>query len=248
MNITPDSFLASSRVDDGNISDRAEQMLSRGAVILDIGAVSTRPGATEVGLEEEWSRLESCLKALKNHFGADLPRISIDTVRAEIVRRCCGLWGSVIVNDISAGEDDPDMLPLVSELGLRYVAMHKRGTPQTMDNLCDYSACATPEFPSGVVPAIVSYFREFALRAEAAGVHDWILDPGLGFAKTPDQCWEILENLEEFKVFGRPLLIGASDKRFTKTLHGKSISSRIGEDRVWELALAADVDYLRVHM
>jgi dihydropteroate synthase len=135
-------------------------------------------------------------------------RISIDTFRAEIVRRAYEVIGEFIVNDISAGEDDADMLPTVGRLGLEYIAMHKRGAPGTMDSLCDY--------PDGVVSELIRYFADFERRAAAAGVERWILDPGLGFAKTPDQNWEILRLLPELQRFGRPILIGAADKRFTR--------------------------------
>ena len=135
-------------------------------------------------------------------------RISVDTTRAEIVRRVYNTIGPFIVNDISAGEDDPGMLPLVAELGLSYIAMHKRGTPSDMDSFCSYGG--------DVVQELLEYFSEFSRKAASMGISDWILDPGLGFAKTPAQCWEILERLSEFKVFGRPVLIGAADKRFTR--------------------------------
>lgn len=206
VNLTPDSFFESSRTPVSDVVPRVRRMIESGVSIVDLGAVSTRPGAAEVGLEEEWSRLEPALSALSTM--RDRPELSIDTERSEIIRRAVGIVGPVIVNDISAGESDSGMLPLAGRLGLRFIAMHKRGGPQTMDGLCDY--------PSGVIPALLDYFREFGRRASEAGVQDWILDPGLGFAKTPGQCWEILYRLEELSVLGRPLLIGAADKRFTE--------------------------------
>ncbi|MBQ5639915.1 MAG: dihydropteroate synthase, partial [Bacteroidales bacterium] len=137
-----------------------------------------------------------------------------------------GMW---IVNDISAGQDDPQMLEAVATLGLGYVAMHKRGNPQTMDALTGYH--------SGVVKELISYFEEFAQRAEASGLKDWIIDPGLGFAKTEQQNWEILEKLSELQSLGRPILIGAADKRFT----------RGNNARAHELAILGGADILRVH-
>lgn len=249
INLTPDSFYAPSRVassDVGAFLARVQSFAAAGASIIDLGAVSTRPGAVLPSLEEEWERLEPALEALAelrsqggasaetktwekppqrlhpdrsassassgNETAASVPaaplRISIDTFRAEIVRRAYGVIGDFIVNDISAGEDDTDMLPTVGRLGLEYVAMHKRGAPGTMDSLCDY--------PDGVVPELIRYFADFERRATAAGVDRWILDPGLGFAKTPDQNWEILRSLPELQRFGRPILIGAADKRFTR--------------------------------
>lgn len=215
VNLTPDSFYAPSRVWDAEepaalALERIRSLVASGASIIDLGAVSTRPGAAPVGLEEEWRRLRPVLRALREYsVGGCLPfRVSIDTTRAEIVRRATELVDGLIINDISAGEDDPEMLPAAASLGLTYVAMHKRGTPETMDSLCDY--------PDGVMPELLRYFRDFAERAAALGLQDWILDPGLGFAKTPAQCWEILERLPELAVFGRPILIGAGDKRFTR--------------------------------
>lgn len=223
LNLTPDSFIESSRVVAADVPARIRSMQDSGASIIDLGAVSTRPGAATVSLEEEWQRLEPALRAVAPM--PSRPQISIDTTRLEIVLRAYAVLGEFIVNDISSGEDDPAMLRAAGRLHLPYVAMHKRGCPITMDGLSDY--------PEGVVPALVNYFRDFEKRASAAGISDWILDPGLGFAKTPEQCWEILYRLEELAALGHPVLIGASDKRFTRgntalahavaILHGASI-------------------------
>ena len=211
VNLTPDSFYAPSRVAPGDAAaflDRARSFVAAGASILDLGAVSTRPGAVLPSVEEEWARLAPALAALRSQRTD--ARISIDTFRAEIVRRAYEVIGDFIVNDISAGEDDPEMLPTVGRLGLEYVAMHKRGAPGTMDSLCDY--------PDGVMAELIRYFADFERRAAASGVERWILDPGLGFAKTVEQNWEILRRLPELQRFGRPILIGAADKRFTREI------------------------------
>ena len=348
INLTPDSFYEPSRVKHDGFMDRVRAFADAGAAYIDIGAVSTRPGAAFVSLEEEWARLKPALEAIAGGGGfaagglaaagscfaggdaagslvaeggaadgscvagglaaggscfaggdaagslvaggvaadgsslagglaagggsaaaggscvagglaagggcfaggslvagegvadgslvadggaADgsclaggsaagggsaaaggaLPlRISIDTTRSEIVRRAYEIIGPFVVNDISAGEDDPFMLPLAARLGLSYIAMHKRGDPQTMGSMCYY--------PDGVMAELTRYFRRFAVKAAALGLEDWILDPGLGFAKTAGQCWEILERLEELKCFGRPILVGAADKRFTRAV------------------------------
>ena len=236
INLTPDSFYAPSRVassDVGAFLARVQSFAAAGASIIDLGAVSTRPGAVLPSLEEEWQRLEPALEALRD-WGGMLQfqlRISIDTFRAEIVRRAYGVVGDFIVNDISAGEDDADMLPTVGRLGLEYVAMHKRGAPGTMDSLCDY--------PDGVVSELIRYFADFERRAAAAGVDRWILDPGLGFAKTPDQNWEILRRLPELQRFGRPILIGAADKRFTREVPPDLAERYSGELAVCGFAPAA---------
>ena len=225
VNLTPGSFWAPSRVSADKALGRIEELCSQGADIIDIGAVSTRPGAADVDVETEWSRLEPVLKALR---GTHIP-ISIDTTSSEIVSRAYSVIGPFIVNDISAGEDDPAMLPLVGRMKLSYVAMHKRGNPRTMDSRCDYEG--------GVVASLLSYFDAFALKAAEYGIEDWILDPGLGFAKTIEQNWEILRGLSEFKRFQRPILIGAADKRFTKG----------DTPKAHRLAASNGADILRVH-
>ena len=198
--------------------------MAQGADLVDLGAVSTRPGAADVDLETEWARLEPVVRA----WDPAVP-LSVDTTRAGIVQRVYDCAGPFLVNDISAGEDDPQMLQTVGRLGLPYVAMHKRGNPRTMDALSAY--------PEGILPALVAYFQAFALRAEEAGIADWILDPGLGFAKTAEQNWEILERLGELQVLGRPILIGAADKRFTGG----------DTERAHRLALRGGAAILRVH-
>ena len=234
INLTPDSFWASSRVSAPDALPRMSGMAADGAAIIDLGAVSPRPGAADVGVEEEWSRLEPVLRSLasdsvRSEYGLQATEFSIDTTSAEIVRRAYDLIGSFIVNDISAGEDDPAMLSTVSELKLSYIAMHKRGNPRTMDSRCEY--------PEGVVAALDSYFQAFTAKAEELGIEDWILDPGLGFAKTPEQNWVLIGHLESFRHFAKPILIGAADKRFTQG----------DTEKAHRLAVAHGADILRVH-
>lgn len=226
LNLTPDSFWAPSRSCAEEAPARIAEMLAKGASIIDIGAVSTRPGAADVGVEEEWERLRPVLCTLASSGPAC--RISIDTVSAEIVRRTYDTIGDFIVNDISAGEDDPEMLQTVGHLGLEYVAMHKRGNPRTMDSLAGYG---------DVVEDLCDYFADFGRKAEEAGIENWILDPGLGFAKTKEQNFEIIERLAEFKKIGRPILIGAADKRFTEG----------NTSKYHRMALRNGADILRVH-
>ena len=231
INLTPDSFYAPSRVDgETALRERIDDLLSRGCGILDLGAVSTRPGASYVPVEEEWRRLKPAL-----HTAAAAAKVSVDTTSSVIVRRVYEEIGPFIVNDISAGEDDPAMLPLVAELGLPYIAMHKRGNPRSMDALTDY--------PQGVTAAVKEYFRQFAGKAERLGISEWILDPGFGFAKTSEQNWQLLRDLPIFREFGRPILVGVADKRFTKDpLFGggdPSLAER--------LAVEGGADILRIH-
>ena len=216
LNLTPDSFWEPSRY--------ALDVLESGADIVDMGAVSTRPGAPEVSLEEEWRRLEPVLKMLDG----SVP-VSIDTTRSEIVRRAFDLIGPFTVNDVSAGLSDPSILPLAGRLSLPFVAMHSRGTPSTMDSLTLYKG--------GFLKSILAYFRDFSIRAECAGVSEWILDPGFGFAKTASQNRYLVDHLEVFGEFGRPVLAGLSNKRFT--------SGRTEEYHLRALRHGASI--LRVH-
>lgn len=237
VNLTPDSFRAETRaMSPAAVRRRVKALLDRGCSIIDFGAVSTRPGAADVPVEEEWARLEPALCLCRD--GGIAP-ISIDTTSAEIVRRTYGRIGRFIVNDISAGEDDPEMLPTVAELGLPYIAMHKRGNPRSMDALTEY--------PQGVVQAVNDYFEQFAEKAEKLGIKEWILDPGFGFAKTAEQNWELLENLPAFRHFGRPILVGVADKRFTRTPNPFAPGQTTGSQYAERLAEERGADILRIH-
>jgi len=228
LNLTPDSYFAPSR---HNMSQ-----LSSGADIIDIGAMSTRPGAADVSEEEEWARLEPVLSAL----GDDV-ELSIDTFRSGIVRKAFDVLGRrFIVNDISAGEDDAAMLDTVAELGLSYVAMHKKGDPRTMQSLCQYE--------EGITEAVLSYFEEFELRASRAGVRDWVLDPGFGFAKTVEQNYQLMEDLEKFGRFGREILVGVSRKSMIYRPLGITPEDALPPTQALHMAaLERGVDILRVH-
>ena len=227
LNLNGDSFYAPSRY---NVS-----VLDAGPDIVDIGAVSTRPGAGEVSESDEWSRLKPVLRTL-----APDVTVSIDTTRAGIVERACDLLGRpVIVNDISAGEDDPAMLSTVGQLGLRYIAMHKRGTPATMQSLCDYA---------DVTAEVLEYFRVFARKAEDNGISDWILDPGFGFAKTAEQNYQLLEALGAFSELGRPVLVGISRKSFIYKPLGLGPEDVLTATQTLHMAaLERGADILRVH-
>lgn len=244
VNLTDDSFFSGSRCSgvDAALS-RIDTMLSEGADIIDLGACSTRPGSMPVGEDEEWVRLEPVLKALKTSF-PDI-RLSIDTYWASVVRKTCGLIGDFIVNDISAGEDDPFMLPTVGELGLTYIAMHKRGNPATMSQMTEYE---------DVAHDIKAYFDEFSNRAECNGIKDWILDPGIGFSKTIDQNYELLKSLEVFKSVraaeGRSprILVGVSRKSLIYKYLNISPDESLPATQVLNFAaLQNGADILRVH-
>jgi len=244
VNLTDDSFFPESRMlsEDGSVDisrllDRAGTMLSEGADILDIGACSTRPGSVPVGADEEWRRLRPALLALREAFPD--ARFSVDTYWASVVERVYGAIGPFLVNDISAGTLDPRMLPTAGRLGLPYVAMHMRGTPENMLSLTDYD---------DVVADVKAFFRAFALRASEAGITDWILDPGFGFAKTTSQNWELLLRLHELQDLGRPILVGLSRKSMIYKKFGLTPETALAPTQAaHRIAIREGAAILRVH-
>lgn len=251
LNLTGDSYYAPSRyldaegaVDIQRFVSRAKEMLSEGADILDIGACSSRPGAKPIGAQEEWQRLAPALEALL----AACPdaRFSVDTTWADVVEKVYASFGPFLVNDISAGEDDPEMLPTVGRLGLPYIAMHKRGSSETMQSMTDYPAAEGPLSP--VTAAVLDYFRAFAGKAEAAGIRDWILDPGFGFAKTLEQNYDLLRELPALQELGRPVLVGVSRKSMITKALGLTPEEALPATQVLHLAaLERGATLLRVH-
>ena len=245
VNITDDSYFSASRClgSDGRpdmdaVISRIGRLIGEGADIIDIGACSTRPGSDPVGEDEEWKRLCPVIREMKVSFPDTT--LSVDTYWASVVRKVHDLWGRFIVNDISAGEDDPEMLNTVGSLGLPYAAMHKRGTPKTMQSLCDYGGDVTGE--------VLRYFAEFAEKAENAGVRDWILDPGFGFAKTVEQNYELLSGLDRFTAFGRKILVGISRKSMIYRKFGITPEESLPQTQVLHFAaLQKGADILRVH-
>ncbi len=241
VNLTPDSFYAGSRTAGADAVARIREMWAQGADVVDLGACSTRPGSPQPSLEEEWARLEPVLQAITGvcPLGSSVPVISIDTYRAEIVRRAYEVIGPFMVNDISAGALDPQMLTTVGRLGLPYVAMHMRGTPETMQQLTDYG---------DIVADVKAYFRDFALRAEDAGIRDWILDPGFGFAKTLEQNYELLRRLAELAELHRPVLVGLSRKSMIYKLLDITPEEALPATQVLHFAaLERGATWLRVH-
>lgn len=242
VNLTDDSFFADSRCSDVRSAlERIGNMLEDGADIIDLGACSTRPGSVPVGAEEEWKRLEPVLNELRILFPRC--RVSVDTWWSEVVIRTYDLIGDFVVNDISAGEDDPCMLEVVGRLGLEYIAMHKRGTPLTMQSMTGYE---------DVAEEVKSYFEDFAVRASGDGVRNWILDPGFGFAKTLEQNWELFSKLDTFKTsyngYSPRMLVGVSRKSMVcRPLGIAPEESLVPLQAVHMAALIKGADILRVH-
>jgi dihydropteroate synthase len=240
VNLTDDSYFSSSRCSSVESAlSLIGRLVDEGASMIDIGACSTRPGSMPVGEDVEWARLAPVLKAAKDEY-PEL-RVSVDTIWASVVQKAYDLIGDFVVNDISAGEDDPRMLPLVGRLGLEYVAMHKRGNPATMQNLTDYS---------NVTREVVDYFKDFSFRAQSFGISDWIIDPGFGFAKTVGQNYELLRSLDTFgdAFSGRKLLVGVSRKSMIYKPLGITPEEALPATQVIHLkALEGGADILRVH-
>ena len=228
VNVNDDSFFAESRAAGAEaFMARVNSLKERGIRLIDIGAVSSRPGAEYVGEAEEWRRLEPVLQIWAREF-SDL-ELSIDTFRSRIVKRAYDLVGRFLVNDISAGAEDLNMLGTVSFLGLPYVAMHRRGDFSSMHNDWHYD---------DVVEEVLDYFRVFAAQADALDI-DWILDPGIGFSKSSEESLTLLQNLARFRdEFHRPILVGVADKRITKV---------VPQDELHRLAVQGGATILRVH-
>ena len=248
LNLTPDSFFAASRSAAGEVVSRTARLFEEGADVVDLGACSTRPGSPQPSLEEEWARLEPALEAILPSCGGAqalseaLSAISIDTYRSEIVRRAYDVIGPFMVNDISGGQMDPQMLETVGSLGLPYIAMHMRGTPETMQQLTDY--------PEGIVAAVKAYFLAFADKARAAGIREWMLDPGFGFSKTLEQNYALLDGLGELKEAfpEQPVLVGLSRKSMVYKALGITPEEAMPATQVVQFAaLERGARWLRVH-
>lgn len=244
INLSNDSFYTESRcITDEQFTKRFEQMLNEGADIIDLGACSTRPGLKSISAEEEWELLKPALKRVLRDYPSS--EISIDTFRAEIVERSYDFVGDFMVNDISAGEDDKDMLETVARLELPYIAMHKKGTPENMQTLCQYN---------NVVEEIRDYFLDFLPKAEEAGIKKIVIDPGFGFAKNIDQNYEILTGLNKLKITSKnngdfyPILVGISRKSMVYRFLDISPEDALTATTAIHLqALINGADILRVH-
>ena len=205
LNVTPDSFFAGSRMPDAtHVERRVKEAAAEGASIIDVGGYSSRPGADEVPADEEWRRVELGIGAVRRLAPGVL--ISVDTFRSEVAARAIEKFGPLIINDISAGELDPQMPATAARCGVPYVAMHMKGDPRTMQTLTDYKRDITAE--------VTAYFETKTADLLAAGIkrENIILDPGFGFAKTTEQNYELLAGLHCLCALGYPVLAGLSRK------------------------------------
>ncbi len=237
INVTDDSFYADSRTRElHHIIDRAGDMLEEGALMLDIGAQSTRPGAPEVGAAAEQERLLPAIHGILHHFPEAI--LSIDTYHAAVAEKCIHA-GAAIVNDVSAGDMDPLMLSTVAKLQVPYIAMHMQGTPADMQQ--------NPEY-NNVSRDVLDYFIRKVAQCREAGIADVIIDPGFGFGKTLEHNYQLLKNLDVFDMLEVPVLVGVSRKSMIYRLLGNSASEALnGTTVVQTLALQKGAAILRVH-
>lgn len=238
LNITPDSFYKGNRFNtEEEIVKAAVRMVEEGADILDVGGYSSRPGAEDVTSEQERGRVLKAIKIIR-HILPEVV-ISIDTFRADIAREAILGFGANIINDISGGNGDKDMFPLVEKLNVPYIMMHMKGDPRTMQNSPVYE---------DVVADILKWFGKRIFRLKSAGVKDIIIDPGFGFGKTVAHNFEILRRLDDFSVAGLPVMIGVSRKSMIwKTLNITADAALNGTTVANTAALLNGADILRVH-
>lgn len=238
LNITPDSFYSDSRKQtEESIRLQVRKIVDEGGQMIDLGAYSSRPGANDVPIQEEMERLRRGMKVLREE-APDMP-VSIDTFRADVAKMCVEELGAGIINDISGGELDNNMFPTITKLGVPYVLMHMKGTPQNMQQEAHYE---------DLMKEIMLYFAEKVQRLRDLGQKDIILDPGYGFAKTINHNYELLQHQEMLKIFELPILVGLSRKSMVYKLLGTTPDQALnGTSVLHTLALQKGANILRVH-
>lgn len=238
INVTPDSFYNGSRLSDpASAVEKAREMIHEGAHILDVGAVSSRPGAEEVSEQEELERLAPVLEALRNEF-PDLP-LSVDTWRSGVSRKVRENYGINMINDISAGHWDPDMFSTIAMLGIPYIMMHMQGRPDSMQEAPEYEH---------VVDDLLQFFSERVHKLRKLGVNDIVIDPGFGFGKTLEQNYHLVRELHAFQMFELPLMAGISRKSMIyKALDSDPEQALTGTTAAHMAVLIQGANLLRVH-
>ena len=237
LNVTPNSFYDGGKftLNENGLS-QVGKMLEEGATFIDIGAYSSKPNAEFVSEEEERSRILPVVQSILKQFPDAL--LSIDTFRSEIAAVCIEN-GAAIINDISAGNLDEKMMDVVAKYNVPYIMMHMRGTPQTMQSQTNYE---------NIIKEMLYYFSEKVSKARSIGINDLIVDPGFGFAKTLEQNYEILQNLELFKMLDLPILAGISRKSMVYKPLGVTANEALNGTTVLNtIALTKGANILRVH-
>jgi dihydropteroate synthase len=237
LNITPDSFYQKSRVTAvSEAIDLTGHMLADGASIIDIGGQSTRPGAQAIAAHEEMDRISGVIEALVKAFPAAF--ISVDTYHSEVAKQVVGL-GAHIINDISGGQYDANMVKTIATLNVPYVVMHVNDKKDEMH---------TVKNGASIMPVLHDFFTKTCATAKEAGIQQLILDPGFGFSKSPEQNFELISNLSAFASFQKPLLIGVSRKStIYKTLGITAADALNGTTVLHTAALLHGASILRVH-
>jgi len=237
LNVTPDSFYDGGKYNsEKKILDQVEKMINDGADIIDVGGYSSRPGAKQVKLEDEIKRVVPVIKLIKNKFSETV--ISVDTFRSKVAQKAVDS-GASVVNDISAGELDPDMFKCIAELNVPYILMHMIGNPENMQDKPTYKH---------VVNEIVKNLSEKIFLAREAGIMDVIIDPGFGFGKTLNHNYEILNNLSFFKELECPILVGVSRKSMIYKLLGNEPENALnGTTCLNTVSVLSGANILRVH-
>jgi dihydropteroate synthase len=237
LNITPNSFYDGGKYSlENNAVMQVEKRLKEGATFIDIGAYSSKPNAEFVSEEEELNRIIPVVKTLIKEFPEAL--LSIDTFRSTVAQECINN-GAALINDISAGSLDEKMMEVIASNNIPYIMMHLRGTPQTMHDQTNYEH---------IINEILTYFSDKVNKARSLGINDLIIDPGFGFAKTTDQNYEILSNLELFKMLELPILAGVSRKSMIyKTLDTSPEEALNGTTVLNTIAITKGATIIRVH-
>jgi dihydropteroate synthase len=237
LNVTPDSFYDGLRyTDEISILRQVEKMVGDGADFIDVGGYSTRPGAETISEVEELNRVLPAIKLISKNFTGTI--ISIDTFRPRVATQAVAT-GASIINDVSAGDLDDQMLPTIAALQVPYILMHMKGTPQTMTKEASYE---------NLLREIIEYFHQKIFKLHSLGVKDIIVDPGFGFAKTVEQNFELLNKLDHFQILEKPILVGLSRKSMIwRTLKTNPEGALNGTTALHAIALIRGASILRVH-
>lgn len=238
LNITPDSFWEGSRRNsEEDIINAIDRAVIDGTDIIDVGGYSSRPGADDVSPQEEYARIEKAMRIIRERYPEMI--VSLDTFRAEVAAKVIDNFGPCMINDISAGELDSEMIAIAAKYKVPYIAMHMRANPATMQQHTDYD---------NITKAVRNFFADKIKELENSGVTDIIIDPGFGFAKTTEQNYQLMSGMKELTEFGYPILSGISRKSMIYKVLGTSPrESLAGTDALnWE-SLRNGASIIRVH-
>ncbi|MFW5877765.1 MAG: dihydropteroate synthase [bacterium] len=238
LNVTPDSFYDGGKYTvETTIRDRVKEIVDQGADIIDVGAFSSRPGAAYISMQEELERLIPALEIIKDIY-PEIP-VSVDTFRSDIARKITGNYGVDIINDITAGEEDPEMFEFIAESNIPYIMMHMKGKPEIMQK--------DPQYKD-VVNEVLTFLEKRVDILLNRGVNDVIIDPGFGFGKSMQHNYTLLSGLEVFRALEVPILIGISRKSMTYKFLGTGPGSALnGTSALHMYALLRGANILRVH-